>query len=135
MKRITFLLITVLTLLSSCDKPRCENTNPIYIENAIDSKVYNDELLKELSTEENLSFWLKEVKTENNKDYLVVNIYNENVCTAGQFLVRDWKGIESIQKSKGIGHRGAQLQGFTYSITYTNLETILNYKSLTAIID
>ena len=131
---LTFILFTSL-LLVSCDKPRCENQNSIYTNNAINSKAYNDELVRELSTEENVTYWLKDVVRAHDKDYLQVYIYNESLCTVGQFLVTDWSTIEGIHESKGVGYRNAQLKGFAYSITYTKTETILNYKSLTAIID
>jgi hypothetical protein len=134
MKRITLTFITVL-LIASCDKPRCENNNNIYTQNAINSKIYNDELTRELSREEDITYWLKEVVTENGKDYLQVYIYNENICTIGQFLVKDWSSIEGIHETKGVGYRNAKLQGFTHSITYTKTETILNFERLTRIID
>ena len=136
MKKIT-LIFTVLIGLSftNCDKPRCENQNSIYTNNAINSKIYNDELIRELSSEKDVTYWLKDVVTENDKDYLLVYIYNKNLCTEGRFLVKDWSSIEGIHKTKGVGYRNAQLLGFNYSITYTKTETILNFKSLTSIID
>jgi hypothetical protein len=132
--KITFILLFVF-LLASCDKPRCENQNSIYNNNAIHSKVYNDELTRELSTEEGITYWLKEVIVMDGKDYLQVYIYNANICTVGQFLVKDWSSIKGIHETKGIGYRNAQLQGFAYSITYTKTETILNFERLTRIID
>ncbi|MFD2823956.1 hypothetical protein ACFS5M_09760 [Lacinutrix iliipiscaria] len=136
MKKIIFVGMLLASLfLSGCDQPRCENLNRIYIDNAIDSKIYNDELTRELSTEQNLAFWLEAVITKNNQDYLLVSITNENMCATGQFLVKDWSQIENLHKTRGKGYRGAQLQGFSYSITYTKTETILNFKGLTAIVD
>lgn len=136
MKKITLTFIIISCfLLGSCDKPRCENQNSIYTNNAINSKIYNDELTRELSKEEDVTFWLKEVVTENEKDYLQVYIYNVNLCTIGQFLVKDWSSIEGIYKTKGVGYRNAQLYGFAYSITYTKTKTILNFERLTEIID
>lgn len=131
---LVFILITGL-LLASCDKPRCENQNSIYTNNVLNSKVYNDELTRELSTEDDVTYWLKEVVTENDKDYLQVYIYNENICTTGQFLVKDWSSIEGIHQTKGVGYRNAQLYGLAYSITYTKTETVLNFERLTRIID
>jgi len=122
-------------MASSCDKPRCENSNPIYVNNTIDSKVYNDELVRELSTEDNLTFWLKDVISENGKDYLLVNIHNNNVCATGQFIVNDWNTIEDLEKNKGAGRRGAQLQGFKYSIAYSLTGTTLLFKSISGFID
>jgi hypothetical protein len=136
MKKITITFILIASfLLASCDKPRCKNQNSIYTNNAINSKIYNDELTRELSTEDGVTYWLKEVVTANGKDYLQVYIYNENMCTVGQFLVKDWSSIEGIHETKGVGYRNAQLQGFAYSITYTKTETILNFERLTRIID
>ena len=136
MKKITLTFILIASfLLASCDKPRCKNQNSIYTNNAINSKIYNDELTRELSTEDGVTYWLKEVVTANGKDYLQVYIYNENMCTVGQFLVKDWSSIEGIHETKGVGYRNAQLQGFAYSITYTKTETILNFERLTRIID
>ena len=131
---ISIVIVTFLTIIS-CDKPRCENKNPNYLDNPINSKAYNDELVKELSTEQDLGFWLKEVVSEKGNDYLDVYIYNENVCTVGRFLVTDWSPIEGIYKTKGVGYRNAKLHGFLYSITYTKSETILNFQDLTSIID
>ena len=136
MKRFTLIFILFISLLfSNCDKPRCENQNSIYTNHTIDSKIYNNELTRELSTELGLTYWLKDVVSENDNDYLQVYIYNENVCTVGRFLVKDWSPIEGIHKRKGVGYRNAQLQGFKYSITYTKTETILNFESLTGIIE
>ncbi len=136
MKNFTLISVLITTLLfASCDKPRCENQNSIYTNNTINSKIYNDELTRELSSEEDITYWLKEVVRENDKDYLQVYIYNENICTTGQFLVKDWSSIEGIHQTKGVGYRNAQLQGFAYSISYTKTETVLNFERLTAVID
>lgn len=131
------ILSIVFTLLMSCERPDCKNTNPIFDSNNIESNLYKQELVKELNKigKENLTYWLVNYSEQNGKEFITVNIQGNGLCAKGFLQVDNWNNIEGIKKTKGISYRGAQLKGLTFDII-TNGESInFIYKNLDRIID
>lgn len=130
---LSFMMLTI----SSCDRPRCENKNPVFDEFSIDSNIYKEELIKQINAigKDNLSYWFYSYYKKNERDYIVVNIQNDSLCTKGEFLVRDWNKIEGIKKRKGKGYVGAELRNFSFDVEKDSLNLDLIYKDLTYIID
>ena len=103
----------------------------------MDSKEYKNELAKEIRRIgiTNLSYWLKSYLEKDDKEYIIVNIQNKDLCAKGMIEVKDWSKIEGIRKSKGISYRGAELEGFVFEINESNGSTNFVYQTLDQIID
>ena len=125
------------TFLLSCDRPKCTNQNPTFDSFSMDSKEYKNELAKEIQRIgiTNLSYWLKSYLEKDDKEYIIVNIQNKDLCAKGMIEVKDWSKIEGIRKSKGISYRGAELEGFVFEINESNGSNNFVYQTLDKIID
>ncbi|MCR5863135.1 hypothetical protein LRS05_13820 [Flavobacterium sp. J372] len=124
-----------LTIIASCDKPKCKNTNPVFNYNLPESKAYQKELAKQLtvSDRDNISYWLDGYIEANGQTYLVIGIVGDDICAQGHMLVTNWdNSISDIHRTKGIGYIGAEFSGLDYSITKDGR---LVYKSLERILD
>jgi hypothetical protein len=140
MKQKTILIISTLVVFLtavSCDRPACDNKNPIFDNYDINSVEYKAELIKQIEKigHENLSYWLESYTAENEKEYIVVYIQNDSLCAKGKILVTDWKKIEGIRRTKGGSYRGAKLKGLTFRIENDSNSIELIYEGLTRIVD
>jgi len=138
MKRMTFLTLSIVVfILTSCDRPECENTNPIFNSNSIESNTYKKELSKEIDRigKENLTYWLSEYSEQDGQEYIVIQIQGEGLCAKGLIHVTDWKNMKGIKSSKGKGYRGAQLKGFDFDIISEGKSIIFEFNKLGRIID
>ncbi len=132
-KLIYIILLQIILLLSSCNKPECFTKNTIFKNNEPNSKIYNGELVKQLkSTEhENLRFWLKSYDEET----LYFNIQGSNLCAILPLSIKDWKKLESVKKSKGKGYVGAEFTNLKFDIIQDSIATKFIYKNYDSIID
>ncbi len=132
-KLIYIILLQVILLLSSCNKPECFTKNIIFKNNIPNSKIYKDELVKKLKTEEqeDLRFWLKSYDEET----LYFNIQGNNLCAILPLTIKDWKKLESVQKSKGKGYVGAEFTNLKFDIIQDSIATKFIYKNYDSIID
>jgi hypothetical protein len=130
-------LLCLLLLIVSCDRPQCKNTNQLFDKYSPDSKEYKEELIKQLKLIENseLSYWFKEYKLENEKEYIYVFIQGRNLCAVGELTVKQWGNLGSIQRTKGMGYQGAQLTNLKFDIYQDSSKTELIYKSHGMILD
>jgi hypothetical protein len=119
MKEYIIILISILFFGAiSCDRPNCENRNPIFDKYNINSLEYKTELLTQIEKygQDNFEYWLNDYIEENGKDYIIVNIQNDSLCAKCMIQVNSWNKIEGIRKTKGKGYNGAKLKGLTFSI-------------------
>ncbi len=132
-KLIYIILLQVILLLSSCNKPECFTKNIIFKNNIPNSKIYKDELVKKLKTEEqeDLRFWLKSYDEET----LYFNIQGSNLCAILPLSIKDWKKLESVKKSKGKGYVGAEFTNLKFDIIQDSIATKFIYKNYDSIID
>ncbi|MCP3928685.1 MAG: hypothetical protein GY705_06245 [Bacteroidetes bacterium] len=138
MRLLIFILTSaVLFQIYSCDRPECQNTNPVFENYKLESLEYKTELIKQIEKigKENLSYWLDHYMEKNEQEYIVVNIQNGPLCAKGVFLIKNWNKIEGIKKSKGVGYRGAELKGFSFDIERESDKIELVYRDLERIID
>lgn len=140
MKMKTSLLIVlsiIILVITSCDRPKCENKNPIFDEFNIDSEKYKLELLNQINKygKENLTYWLDSYLEDNGKEYIIVNIQNNYLCAKGMIRVKDWSKLKGIKRTKGIGYIGAKLKGLSFIIDKDSLKTEFIYKDITRIVD
>ncbi|MEO1049371.1 MAG: hypothetical protein AAFX87_02020 [Bacteroidota bacterium] len=138
MKGLSLLVLLIFTfILTSCDRPECKNTNPIFDANSFESNIYKKELIKEIDEigKENLTYWLSDYSEQNGQEYVVIYIQGQELCAKGLIHVTDWKNMKGIRSTKGKGYRGAQLKDFDFEVT-TEVESIaFEFKSLSSIID
>ena len=121
--------------LASCNQTGCRNTNQVFEQHTPDSKEYRHELAKELNANSDTAttYTFKGYIENNDKTYLIVGISGDSICAEGYMEVTDWSGpIQEIQRTKGTGYNGAELEGLEYSV---NEDGTLIYKKLESIID
>jgi len=58
----------LLTFIVSCDRPACNNTNSIFDKYSPETKIYKDELVKQLSNidKSRLSYWMDSYQEDKN---------------------------------------------------------------------
>jgi hypothetical protein len=132
-KLIYIILLQVILLLSSCNKPECFTKNIIFKNNVPNSKIYKGELVKKLKTveQEDLRFWLKSYDEET----LYFNIQGNNLCAILPLTIKDWKKLESVQKSNVKGYVGAEFTNLNFDIIQDSIATKFIYKNYDYIID
>jgi hypothetical protein len=133
---IIMLLLMFLTAVS-CDRPNCENVNPIFNQYDMNSEEYKTELLSQIEEngQNNLTYWFSSYAEENGNEYIIVYIQNDSLCAKGVIKVDDWGKIEGIKRTKGKGYVGAELKGLTFLIEKDSSKTEFVYKDLARIID
>lgn len=116
MKKVLFLIV-LLSTMNSCDRPDCENQNPIFDEYAMDSNEYKLELWKQINIigQDELRYWFDKYVMEAKNEFLIVNIQNDDLCAKGKILVKDWGRFRGL-KTKKKGYGGAELKGFRFKL-------------------
>jgi hypothetical protein len=135
--RTPIILTVLLVSLVSCDRPECNNTNPVFDSNEIESIAYKEELVKEIERvgEENLSYWIADYIVQNGREYITVNIQGGGLCAKGMLQVINWTNIEGIRRNKGDGYHGAQLAGLTFNIIDNGNSIDFIYEDVERIVD
>jgi hypothetical protein len=136
------ILITIgITILINgfiaCDRPQCTNNNPVFEKNKPSSKIYKDELVKQLKIidQTKLTFWLQKYEDIGGKESLYFNIQGDGLCAILHLTIKDWNKLENIRKRKGIGRRGAEFTNLKFKINQDSLSTDFEYISYDKLID
>ena len=139
MKKNKLILVLVTSFLGfiSCDRPACENSNLIFENNSPNSKIYKDELVKQLNTidKTKLTYWLQKNDAQNGKESLYFHIQDDGLCAILQLTINDWNKLENVRESKGIGRRGAEFTNLKFEIIKDSVSTEFLYKTFDRIID
>jgi hypothetical protein len=133
-----FILILVAAiLLTSCNRPACVNSNPIFEEFNMDSEEYLTELLFQIDkqSKDKLSYWFESYKKINEKEFIIVKVQNNELCVKTIMRVHDWKGLEGIGTTQGKGYSGAELKGLKFLVDRDSSHTFLVYNGVDRIID
>lgn len=119
LKKVLF-LIGLLSTMYSCDRPNCENQNPIFDKYEMNSKEYKLELWKQINTigQNDLRYWFDKYVEEGKKDFMVVYIQNDDLCAKGKILVRNWEEFRGLRTTKK-GYGGAELKGLRFELEET----------------
>ena len=132
-----FCLLLLLFSVISCQRPACNNTNPVFSQFAPDSKEYKNELARQIRSVgvENLRYWYDGYRKEATREFIIAHIQGETLCTKGELLVTNWD--EKIQGLRGSdrGYSGAELSGLKLDIQEGPAGAILIYKGLDRIVD
>ena len=131
------LIISVLGLLVSCDRPDCNNTNLIFENNLPDSKIYKDELVKRLNyiDQAKLTYWLQKYDEQNGKESLYFHIQGDGLCAILHLTINNWNKLENVRERKGVGRRGAEFTNLKFKIVKDSISTEFIYKTFDRIID
>jgi hypothetical protein len=95
--------------------PSCDNTNPIFENNAYDSRAYKAELIRLLkeTKEEKTDFWFTNYVDAN---HIAVTIQNDKVCAKGYLTIDKWEGfMKHLKDVKGKSY-GGRLIGLKYRL-------------------
>jgi hypothetical protein len=134
-------LITILFLLSiatSCDRPLCENTNPIFDKYSPETKEYKDELVNQLSQidKSKLTYWMDTYQNKSNSEYMGVYIQGDGLCAKIVLVIKDSrKGIEDIIQHEGVSYVGAELEGLKFDITQDSVKTEFVFREVGNVVD
>ncbi len=134
----TVSILGLLLLVSSCDRPACKNTNPIFDNYAADTKEYKDELVEQLTKidKSKLTYWMDFYQENNNREYIHAHMQSDELCATIILTVNESnKGIEGLLQSKGGGYSGAQLKGLKYKIQQDSTATDFIFQEVSAIAD
>lgn len=121
----------------SCDRPQCTNKNPIFEKNQPDSKIYKDELVKQLKTidQTKLTYWLQKYEKNDGKEYLYFFIQGNDLCAIIVLTVNQWNRLENLREKKGVGYRGAEFTNLKFDILQDSSKTEFIYKGFSRLID
>lgn len=123
--------------LVSCDRPRCDNANPIFEGNEPSSKKYKAELAKQLNAidQTKLTYWLQKYEEQEGKEYLYFNIQGDDLCAILHLSMTHWDKLEKVREKKGAGRRGAKFTNLKFKVIQDSLSTQFIYTSYDSIID
>ena len=127
-----------LVLATSCDRPVCENANPIFDKNPPDSKAYKDELVKQLLKVDKakLAYWFDNYKDNQNSQFIQANVQGDGLCAKIILTVNESdKGIEELLVNKGGGYSGAELQDLKFEIKQDDVSTEFIFQEVSNIAD
>lgn len=116
MRLISVLVVT--TLLFSCNKPNCANTNPVFDKYPPQANEYKAELIKQLNSTDRkkISYWIDGDTVINGAAYMRMFLQGGGLCARGVFDITNAKGLNNFKKVKGVGYSGGELKGFKYTI-------------------
>ena len=126
-----------LMCLISCDRPECNNENPIFETNESDSKKYKDELVNQLKKvdQSELTYWLQKYDDHNGKESLYFYVQGKGLCAILHLNINDWNKLENVRERKGVGRRGAEFTNLKFRINQDSLSTDFIYITFDKIID
>ena len=136
--KITLLILSIFTvLIFSCDRIPCTNTNSVFDENSPNSKVYKDELIKQLKSvnEDKLSYWFAEFIEDQDQEILHFYIQGDGLCAKIALNVEEWGELKHLRKVKGVSYRGAEFINLKFDSHQDSLNTKFVYRGHKKIID
>lgn len=134
---IKSILFILLIAFVSCDRPKCNNENPLFENNKPESKVYKDELVKQLKDidQTKLKYWLQKYEERDGKEFLYFNIQGEELCAIIVLTMEEWDKLELVREKKGVSYRGAEFTNLKFETRKDSFSTEFIYKTFDRIID
>lgn len=131
-------IVCTLALLAISCTTECKNTNPIFDKNLPASKTYQEELIRQLSSNgnEDPDFHLENYVEREGETFLYVTVKGANLCATAVVKVMHWDAeLEEIHRTKGKGYQGAGLKNLKFDIVRDSTTTLLVYKDVDYIVD
>jgi hypothetical protein len=121
----------------SCDRPDCNNDNPIFEIYQPDSKEYKTELAEVLNTvdQSKLKYWLQKYDEQSGIETLYFYVQGDGLCAVLHLTVSDWNKLEKVRERKGVGRRGAEFTNLKFNIVQDSTHTQFVYHTFDRIID
>ena len=135
--KLLLLFLFCMTFLMSCDRPECNNQNPVFDSEMPTSQAYQTELAEQLESysKDDLRYWLKSYEAINGEEYLHFNVQGGDLCAIMVLEMPHWDRIEFIRERKAVGSRGAEFTNLQYQVVRDSLGTHFIYQSHGRIID
>ncbi|MBU0488576.1 MAG: hypothetical protein KKA07_06740 [Bacteroidetes bacterium] len=127
---ITFAICCGLALFTSCDRPECTNTNPVFDNFSPESKEYKDELVRQLKIidKDDLRCFFDKYLEDDSLRYLQVLIQSADLCAMAVITVRNSdEQIKGIIEAKGQGYSGAEFIKLEFVALQDLLRTEFRY--------
>lgn len=137
----SYFVAAVLTLnmlyVTSCDRPKCNNTNPIFDDYAPNTEIYKNELAQRLEKidRKELTYWFQKYDDKNTSDALYFHIQNEDLCAVLHLHLAHWEKLENLRNTKGVGYRGAEFINLQFHVIKDANSTKFVYSTFDRIID
>ncbi len=130
-------LLFVYLCFISCDRPNCDTANVLFLNNNPNSKIYKDELVKQLTKvdQTKLSYWLQKYDEQNGVESLYFYIQGDGLCAIACLTMKHWNKLEHVREKKGIGRRGAEFTNLQFDIRQDSVSTEFIYNTFDRIID
>lgn len=134
--KLLFCCILLISLIA-CDRPACTNANPIFDQNEPSSKIYKDELVKQIKLVEanKLKYWLAKYEKEQGAEFLHFHVQGEGLCAQMVLTMNQWNKLENVRKLKGKSYIGAEFTNLVFDIQQDTKQTAFVYKDTGRIID
>lgn len=137
MKIIPRIFIAIfLTLVISCNKPNCKNTNPIFEKFLPESDEYKHELANQIKVIgfENLNYWFDKYSKKNNQESIEIYVQGDSLCAKAILEVKDWSKLKNLRKEVN-GYNGAKLIGLRMRIESVGIKTNFIFEDIDNIED
>jgi hypothetical protein len=117
--------------------PDCHNSNPVFDNNTPDSKMYRNELARELSgrNKKDIGYWIDHDTRVGGKDYLLVFVQSDSLCAKMQMEVHNWGTLSHVKEVSSKSYSGAGLKNLQYDIVQDTAGARFVYKDVERIID
>lgn len=125
-------------VITSCDRPECSNTNPVFDKFSPESQEYKAELAKQLALVDTskLSYWMESFQEVEGAEYIHANVQGDDLCAVMVLSLRgSTVGIEGIPESKGKGFSGSELKDIEFDVVQDSGRTEFIFHSISGLID
>lgn len=137
-KKFSLLILALLAIcIIACDRPECSNENEIFEQNSPNSKIYKDELVRQLKKidQSQLRYWLQQYEEVNEKESLYFYVQGAGLCAVVQLDMKQWTRLQDLRAKKGVTYRGAEFTNLQFEIRQDSLTTTFNYIDFDRLID
>ncbi|MGV3508048.1 MAG: hypothetical protein ACO1N7_02070 [Sphingobacteriaceae bacterium] len=127
--------LAVAISFAACNNVENKSTNP-FANLSSNSKEYKDKLAQKLrSNPEDISYFVNRYLERSGNAYLDVKVKGSDFEATGLVLVNSWDKLEGIQRTKGMGYSGAELEGLQLDIRESKTGAEFIYKDVDQIVD
>jgi hypothetical protein len=134
-------IITVgLLLLCACNRPECQNTNPVFEQNKIDSKAYLEELVKEIGKRDpkDLRYWMDVWEVRDHQKYMIVHVQGDGLCAKAFLTIPPDEAKDTdLAKDRQFagGWRGAEIVDLEFDVVQEGAGPVLLFRGYDHMID
>ena len=129
----------LIIFLYSCDRNACKSDNPIFVENDVRSKVYQNEVADQIEMIgiENLRFWLGNYFENKDQPYFILYVQNDDLCAKAVVSINtENPKLKKLLETKGRGRFNAEFTDVNLEIeSHPNGDKTLEWRSYATIID